>query len=574
MKLSTEQYRHLFTEDNKLIAPDLFTKLIAEAESTQQPLEQLLIEQASISLTQYLEMLSKLFGVPSTTLNFSEIDSEVLATIPKEVATENLAIAFSTKDGKYCIALLDPSNQELLVHLEQTVGTNVELYVTTEANIRRALSLYDGDPRAHIQTAVETLTAQLSQTEEAEVLDQSVQQFVNIMLETAFFMGTSDIHIEPFKSKLVIRFRIDGRLSTISSIPMSSFNHILARIKVLSGLEVDKLHVTQDGRFTADIQGQLLNIRVSCLPSMWGQKVVMRLLPKDAQISNIVDIGMLPGDVEVLKRYIRKPHGMILVTGPTNSGKSTTLFAGLREISLEKMDTVNISTLEDPVEYTLPGVTQVQTDSDVTFADGLRELLRQDIDVLMLGEIRDQETADLAIRTALVGRLVFSTLHTNDAVSTIPRLTDLGVEPYLIASTLSLVIAQRLASKLCTKCREAYQPDQELLEALEQHYHFSTVINNLITKKELGSLDPNHITLYKAVGCAQCNQTGYNGRVGLFEMLEITTPMVDAISQRLEVGKLRQIALQSGMKTMNEDAIAKLLMGQIDLEQMNLTTYA
>jgi type II secretory ATPase GspE/PulE/Tfp pilus assembly ATPase PilB-like protein len=302
----------------------------------------------------------------------------------------------------------------------------------------------------------------------------------------------------------------------------------------------------------------------------------MRVLPKETHLFNVSNLGMLEGDLKKVQEQLRKPHGMVLVTGPTNSGKSTTLYAFLQQIGLERIDIVNISTVEDPIEYTMPRITQIQVDPGINlnFADGLRALLRQDPDILMVGEIRDSETADFAIQAALVGRLLLSSLHTNDAPATIPRLLDMGVEPYLIASTLSLVIAQRLARKLCEHCRESYVVDEATLNELRAHNDLDRAFNNLQREGIINSTDTSGLRFYKAVGCEHCNNTGFRGRIGLFELLPISQGIQEAINSRHDSDTIRRRALDEGMKTMFEDGLAKIILGHIDLAELFRVVYA
>ena len=404
---------------------------------------------------------------------------------------------------------------------------------------------------------------------------ESTVELLDSVMEAAVIMDTSDIHIEPYESELIVRFRIDGLLRTIVTIPKKMAPSITARLKVISELKVDETRLPQDGRFAQMIKGQEVNFRISTVPSLWGEKLVMRVLPKEAHLFDMHNLGLLDVDRELIRLYLKRPHGMILVTGPTGSGKTTTLYACLQQIGNDRIESVNISTIEDPVEYTMPRITQIQAKPDInlTFASGLRALLRQDPDIIMVGEIRDKETADSAVRSALVGRLVLSSLHTNDAASTIPRLLDMGIEPYLISSTLSLVIAQRLTRRLCTFCRYTYEPDVSTLQDLLKNHDLLRGLQRLKKSGMIPDSNTSNIRFYKAKGCTHCDETGYQGRSGIYELLQVTPRIQDAIKARVDSNTVRQVAYEEGMKSMFDDGLAKVITGEIDLAELLHATY-
>lgn len=570
MSLSTDKLQDIFIAQTHYIKSDVFFRLVDMANQTQQSLEQLLLEQSMLTTSSYLTLLSNYFKVPYTELNLSDIDTEVLSTIPKEFATQHMVFPFAVVNQAICVAVIDPSNQDEINLVKQTVGGEIKLYVTTENIIKRALVLYDGE----LTTRIKQVAEQVASTDPNSQDTSAHKSLMESIFEAAILMGASDIHLENYQSEYLVRFRVDGILKVIANLPKKIATSVVDYVKVASQLKIDEQFVPQDGRLNLDIKGQPVNVRVSVMPALWGEKIVMRVLLRDAMMFNLADLGLLGADLSVIKDNLSKPHGMILVTGPTNSGKSTSMYAFLQEIALERSDSINISTLEDPIEYSLPGVTQTQINDNLTFAGGLRSLLRQDPDILMVGEVRDQETAEFSIRAALVGRLLISSIHTNDATSTPTRLLDLGIEPYLIASTLSLIIAQRLARKLCENCKQAYTPDDNTLGKLTKDHNLQEAIEKLMNLKVIESVDTSNIQLYKSSGCEKCNKTGYQGRIGLFEVFQLTKPISDAILNKPDSEELRKLAIENGMKTMFEDGLAKLLLGKIDLDELFLATYA
>jgi len=347
---------------------------------------------------------------------------------------------------------------------------------------------------------------------------------------------------------------------------------LISRIKILSGMRIDERRSPQDGRFEANLDGFKIDLRVASIPTQWGEKVVLRILSKDNVIIDLEDLGLVPYDYQIVLRNIMKPFGMILITGPTGSGKSTTLYAMLMRIGTERQNIVNISTIEEPVEYSIPRVnqTQVNHQAGVQFSTGLKALLRQDPDVIMVGEIRDKETAEIAVQAALVGRLLLSTLHTNDSTGSVPRLLDIGVEPYLLSSSLTLVVAQRLIRRICKNCRESVTPSTRILESIQSRPDFSETIDVL---QRQGVLRKTHdglagIRLYKGKGCAQCQGSGFTGRVGLFEIFEVDEDIRDLIMQRKPASFIRSTAIMKGMKTMFQDGLAKAFMGETTIEEV------
>jgi type IV pilus assembly protein PilB len=574
MALSEEIYRKLFVEQFHLISPNQFDRIVSNSNQLQIPLEQVLIDQANITEENYLSLLSRMFRVPVADLKLSSVDDELFQTIPQDFAEANLVFPFAIQDGKVCIAMSDPSDVSLIEQLKSKVGGDLQIFVATNSQLKRALILYEGDLKQKIQLAAqESITASTQHNASANDNLNSVEPVIQYLFAAAMLMEASDIHIQPYEHEVVIRLRVNGKLNTYTTVPVGLASIISVNLKIKAKLKIDEKRMPQDGRFSCEVMTQQINVRLSTLPSIWGENIVMRLLSKDTKLSGISQIGLLPSDQKLLHQYLSMPHGMILITGPTNSGKTTTLYSFLQQVELERFDQVNITTIEDPVEYSVPGVVQVQVDEEITFTTGLRAMLRQDLDVLMVGEIRDKDTAELTVRSALSGRLVFSTLHSNDSFATIPRLTDIGIPAYLVASTIDVIIAQRLAKRLCNYCKKPYTPDAELISKLSQEHGF---MNSVEMLKKSGDLLPNNnqgIVFYHAAGCNECDQSGSIGRIGLFEILPITTQIRNETYAQLDSEKMKDNAIKNGFKTMFTDGIAKVLNGYISIEDLLSVDY-
>ncbi len=381
----------------------------------------------------------------------------------------------------------------------------------------------------------------------------SITQLVNLIIRKAWEAKASDIHIDPTSESLIIRYRIDGIVYDVLSLPKENQSLIITRIKVLSGLRTDEHSMAQDGRFKIVDNGVNIDLRVSIVPTYSGEDVVMRLLIGEAHLINLDHLGFSNRDLELINHYVHRPHGMILATGPTGSGKTTTLYSILQILNKRE---VSIVTIEDPIEYSVQGITQIQvnTQTNLTFADGLRSIVRQDPNIIMVGEIRDNETAGIAVNAAMTGHLLLSTIHTNDAATTLPRLLDMGIEPFLIASTVNIAIGQRLVRRLCVKCRKQYTPSADEHEAL----------THIIPEKILTTLDK----AWRAPGCSECNNTGYTKRLGVYEVLEINEAIKGLIMRRASADEIQKAAQESGMTTMLEDAFIKAINGDTSLEEV------
>lgn len=572
MALTEQDFREIFVDRSGLLTSAEFDVVQKNAEGLRRPLSQVLMERTAVSPRYFLELVGDFFSLPVTELKIAEVDREALTSVSQAFAEKHLIVPFAKDARSLKVAFADPRNRDVVAAVESTAGVPIAPYAATEQAIRRALLLYRGDIREHLRRMVKRLEKDAAAGESATGEVPSILAFLDAIVDTAVILDASDIHIEPFEQETIIRLRVDGLLRTVARVPKVFHDSLIARLKVLARLRIDEHRLPQDGRFNVRVQEQAVDIRLSLVPSYWGEKAAMRVLRKEASLFDLASLGLLESDLEIIVRHLKRPFGMILVCGPTGSGKTTTLYAFLQEIGVEKTDVVNISTVEDPIEYTVARVTQIQIHPEInlTFSVGLRALLRQDPDILMVGEIRDGETANTAVRAALIGRLLLSSLHTNSAVGAIPRLLDMGVEPYLVSSTLSLVVAQRLVRKLCVRCRESYAPSNDVLGRLRELPSFAESVASLKRHGLLSDAkDPfKEVRFFQASGCAHCDHTGYQGRTPLFEILEVTDALRPHITARRDAAAITEVARQEGMKTLFADGLAKVAMGVTDLDEL------
>jgi type IV pilus assembly protein PilB len=560
-----EDYRQILVNVSHLLEMSTFDYLVDLAKQSNQALEPILIEKSFISNSQFLQISSDYFHLPQTSLKVSDFNRQALTFLSQEDSINSLAIPFDFDGHTIKVAVAHPNNNNVKELLRNNDQLNVELFISTEQAIRQAMILYD--------SRIDEVLEKINHTKDGETAE--MDKLVISIIESAVLLEASDVHIEPYEDIILVRLRIDGLLKQVATIPTNLMNSIVAYIKVQSALRIDQNRLPQDGRFALLIKGQEVNVRVSLVPSLWGEKAVLRILPKEAHQYDLNNLGFLDGDLKIIKKNLRRPFGMILVSGPTGSGKTTTLYAFLQEIGQNKINIVNISTIEDPIEYTIPRVTQIQTQPsiDLTFANGLRALLRQDPDIIMVGEIRDEDTADIAVRAALVGRLLISSIHTNNALGVVPRLLDMGSEPYLVSSTIAMVVAQRLARKLCTYCRQSYELNDEIFNKLNEEHDINSSLEDLKGMGIISDSDYHTLRFFNAVGCEKCNNTGYMGRTGLYEIIEVNDRIRKNISQRSDMATLTQSAKESGMKTMFDDGLAKVTLGIIDLDELIRVVY-
>jgi type IV pilus assembly protein PilB len=572
LRVTEEELRYLLVSQLELIDETEFERARKMAARLKLPLDRALVERGRIPQGFLLRQLADSWGVSFLDLKVGDVKPSALELVSEEYARAHMLIVFDRTATELSVAMADPRDRQVLAEIQRTTKRKPIPYLAPESSIRRAHLLYRGDLRAMLERAVgdETLTLQRRREGEDE---QTAVTLVTRILEYAAVARASDIHIEPYELEALVRYRVDGALHEVLSMPPALLPAVSSRIKILGGLRIDEQRVPQDGRFEADLGGLKLDLRVSTLPTQWGEKLVLRVLAKESLLLDLEDLGLSAPDYEIVLRNILRPYGMILVTGPTGSGKSTTLYAMLQRLGVERQNVVNISTIEDPVEYSLPRINQVplHPGAGMDFASGLRALLRQDPDIIMVGEIRDRETMEIAIRSALVGRLLISTLHTNDAVGAVPRLLDMGAEPFLVASTLTLVIGQRLVRRICSACRESREPDTLFFQVLRSRSDYEETVRVLQAQGVLGqSGDPlAGIRLFRGKGCRACGGTGFRGRLGIYELFEVTEQVRGMIMERRDAGAIRQARVAAGMKTMFQDGLAKVLMGETTLEEVS-----
>lgn len=586
MRISDSSIEKILRQ-GEVISESQLAELKMEAERTHHSLQTIILERKVLSEVQLGQKIGEYINVPFVTIEPKDIPDDVLKRIPEHIARQYNVVLFAADDnGVLSLAMEDPDDVQALNFIQKEIGYNIKVFLATKNNILDCLENYRGnitdelDEVVSIQSGAESDSQNVSEEEISE--NSPIAQTVNLLLEYAIKSGASDIHIEPREDFVQVRYRIDGVLKEVNKLPRNVQGALVSRIKILSNLKIDERRVPQDGRFKIKVSGKQYALRVSTLPIADGEKIVMRILDESNQAVALDSLGYWGLSLSTLKDAMAQPNGMILVTGPTGSGKSTSLFSVLSELNTPD---VNISTIEDPVEYKIPGVNQTQTNSKagMTFASGLRALLRQDPNIIMVGEIRDGETANLGVQAALTGHLVFSTLHTNNAATCLPRLLDMGIEPFLIASTVKAVIGQRLVRRLCMHCRQQYVPDagelayivqmfnlkqgsMQRLHALEQQAAADKIGGNT----PLGSTDVTIQYLWRPnpEGCDECGHNGFKGRVGIYEVLGISIPIQKMITANATSNEIQQQAITEGMVTMQTDGFIKSLRGVTTLEEV------
>ena len=490
------------------------------------------------------------------------IDPKIASTIPEEFARQNAVLVLEKSNSSIKVAMEDPEDITCIDALQRLTGLVPDVLVVGPNTLERALDEVYGEIKksGEVKEVFEGITVISGDDEKKEEVDLSpenasqedapIVKLVNMILQEAIKERATDIHIEPQEKNVIVRIRIDGVLQTIMTPPTTSLSGLVTRIKILSKLNIAEKRLPQDGRFTIKTTEKEIDVRVSILPTIYGEKIVMRLLDKTGFAFNLKSLGLDKDLIQIFQNVITRPYGLIIVSGPTGSGKSTTLYASLKEI---KNDLINITTVEDPVEYHLDGINQVQVFEHIglTFGASLKFILRQDPDILLIGEIRDQETADIAVKFSLTGHLVFSTLHANDAVSTITRFLDLGVPPFLVGACVNLVMAQRLVRKICPHCREEYDPSDEELKLVG------------LSRKRL-----NGKKLHQAKGCRECRNTGYLGRTGIFELIPMTRKVRALIYDSANEDEMRSCALAEGMVTLRESGLRKILDASTTIQEV------
>lgn len=489
-------------------------------------------------------------STPQVDLDSYLIDKKVIDLISESMARHYQLVPLFRIGNVLTVAMADPHNIHALDEVRLKTGCDVEPVVSTETQIKRAIDQYYG-VRDSVKEIIEEFAEEGPESSGAE--EAPAIRLLNLVLSQAVWDGASDVHLEPDQDSLRIRYRIDGVLHEAISLPKDLKSAIISRVKVMGDIDISENRAPQDGRCHITIDGKEIELRISTFPTIHGENIVIRILDQSTALMGLEDLGFSKDIIRQYEDLTKRPHGIVLVTGPTGSGKTTTLYASLNNVNSPEK---KIITIEDPVEYQLNLIrqTEIKPKAGVTFATATRSVLRQDPDVIMVGEIRDPETAEAAIRAALTGHLVFSTLHTNDAPSALIRLMDIGIEPYLISSSVAGVLAQRLVRTICPKCKEQYQPEDGIV-------------------KTLGIENANNLTFYRGKGCKNCWQTGYKGRIALFELLLVDEPMRDLISQRAPSKMIRESAKETlGMKTLREDAMDKVLRGITTIDEVNKVT--
>jgi type IV pilus assembly protein PilB len=561
-----------------------------QAGADKRPFQDLVIKNNLLTEKELTKLYADEIEVPFIELKATDVKADVLKLLPEKIARQYSAVVFGVEsDDTKLVAMQDPDDVQALNFLRKQLGTKIKISITTASLLQAALDQYRGS--GNISSELTRVISGEDEPEEAEEVDENdlaedspVAQTVNILIEYAIKSNASDVHIEPREDFVAVRYRIDGVLRETNKLPRKLLGAVVSRIKILSNLKIDEHRAPQDGRFKIEAGGQVYALRVSTLPILDGEKVVMRILNESSKAADFTELGFWGAALQDLQHAITQPHGMVLVTGPTGSGKSTTLFSVLSSLNTPG---VNISTVEDPVEYHIVGANQTQVNpvAGMTFGSGLRALLRQDPNIIMVGEIRDGETADLAIQAALTGHLVFSTLHTNNAATSLPRLLDMGAEPFLIASTVRVVIAQRLVRRLCVDCRKAIEPDTTIIKELEKTFNLSDNggikrvheleaeaikggIGNMV--KEAGTTASSISRLWKAneEGCERCNHTGYKGRIGIYEVLNNSPGIQKMIVGNNTSEVLETASINEGMLTMQLDGLVKALRGETTVEEV------
>jgi type IV pilus assembly protein PilB len=536
-----------------LITQEQLDEALAEQKRTKERLGQILVRKGYITERQLAEILSRQLKVPLVSLARYRPMSEALNLVPERVARRLQVLPLAIVDNnRLMVAMADPLDLMAIDEIKMLTGMELEIGITTPSEIERELDKFyrvRGSLEDAIVEVYETTGGELDlQREEraASADDAPVVKLVNTILEQGAKEGASDIHIEPFENVTRVRFRVDGALYDALDFPRKLHPAVSSRIKIMSNIDISEKRRPQDGRILIKVANRKIDLRVSTLPTIYGEKVVLRLLDQTNAMVGLEKLGLYPEDRALVDEMITRPYGIVLVTGPTGSGKSTTLYSVLEQISKPE---VNIITVEDPVEYTIAGINQIQLNekAGLTFGEALRSILRQDPDKIMVGEIRDLETAQLAIRAALTGHLVLSTLHTNDAPSASIRLVEMGIAPFLVSSSLIGVIAQRLVRKLCPRCKEEYSPSPKAL-------------------MDVGL--PPGVVLWKAVGCDECRGTGYKGRTGIYEIMKVDESIQSLILEGASAARIRKEALSKGMTTLRQSGLRKAVDGITSLEEV------
>ncbi len=566
--------------DEGLVASAVLQQAEQQAIQAKKPLFSLLNEQNIIDDELLTHAIAQVSGVPYVNLSNTIIDQNILGLLPEDVAERFMAVPLAEVQNRLAVAMIDANNVQAVDYLANRIQRPLKVFMASESGVRHVLDQYRTD-LSDVDKAAEVSQAEANAESASEVKtivqDSPISQALSKILEYAIKSRASDIHVEPLENALKIRCRVDGVLREVMQLPKSIEPALVSRVKILANLKIDEHRVPQDGQFAVKIAGKEVDLRIAISPVVWGEQIVIRLLDKTGNSFDIQEMGYAGRALRVIRHGIKRPNGMVLTSGPTGSGKSTSLYALIKEI---KNDTVNIVTLEDPVEYKMEGVNQIQVNAEVglTFANGLRSILRQDPDVVMVGEIRDAETASLAVQAALTGHLVFSTLHTNSAAGVLPRLLDMDIEPFLIASTVNTIIGQRLVRRVSTK-RETYQSspiETQNINATIGHLLPKTKEDVARVSADLGYKDlplagQSAYTLVRGIDTPQTPK-GYSGRAGIYEVMDVNTDIQKLIIDHATSSEIQRLAVSQGMITMRQDGYLKALSGITTIEEVNRVT--
>lgn len=557
MQLTDKELRESVVREG-LVTNEQLVEVDELISSTDISLYEALLEKRVATDEKIGDLIARITQTPFVDLSTINIPDGLLHIVPERVAKKKRCLVFDRTQDSIKIAMENPQDQQTIDLIRAKTGTTVVVYYATPRSINMALEVYKID----IKKTLEDFSDEDLGDENNEDEEAPISQLVDILFEHAYREKASDIHMEPQDDQGIVRYRVDGILHDIATFPKTVHERIISRLKVLARLRTDEHYSTQDGKIRANINGQMVDIRLSILPIVDGEKAVMRILSTHGRPLTLTDLGMRPPDLHRVKMAYEKSFGMILSTGPTGAGKSTSIYSILRVLNIREK---NITTIEDPVEYRLKGVNQINVNpkTNLTFAAGLRSILRQDPNIVFVGEIRDSETANIAVNAALTGHLVLSTLHTNDAATAVVRLTEMKVEPFLVASTVNVIIAQRLVRKTCNNCRVS-----KLIE-IEQ---ITSCFGELITAKHIK--DSPKVEVFSGAGCKLCSNTGYSGRIGLFEVLVVTPKIRELTVNKTSSDIIVQTAISEGMTTMPEDGLMKILQGLTTMEEVVRVTKA
>jgi type IV pilus assembly protein PilB len=573
--------------DEKYLSDVQLAAIKDEAQQTKTPLFTLLLEKKLVPNEVLTKAIALATNVPYVNLLSARIEPEILKLIPKDIAERYMAVPLGEMHNRLVVAMLDADNVQAVDFLSNKIARPLKVYAASEEGIRRVLHQYGAQLDDKIASEIDRSTQQdkiiadkesgkkAQQAVKVIAQDSPISKILTTILEYAATNRASDVHIEPLEHELKIRCRIDGVLREVMKLPKEMEAALVSRIKILSNLKIDEHRIPQDGQFTVLVKNNPIDLRIAIAPIVWGEQVVVRLLDKSGTSLKLEQMGYHGRALRTIRKGLERPNGMILTSGPTGSGKSTSLYALIQEI---KNDSINIVTLEDPVEYKMEGINQIQVNTEVglTFASGLRSILRQDPDVVMVGEIRDKETAQLAVQAALTGHLVFSTLHTNSAAGILPRLLDMGIEPFLIASTVHTVIGQRLVRRIDGDSKQSYSSDVAETKAIQANLarllpkkpEEAQVISTDLGYKNLPLLSEKAYTLYHGQDSPE-TPGGYKGRMGLYEVFEISEEIQQLILKRATSSEIQKVAQAQGMVSMREDGYLKALAGYTSLEEVN-----